>query len=194
MTVWKIVAITCAGVFAGAINTIVGSGTLVTFPTLLAFGVPAVPANMSNTIGLVAGGITGTLGYRTEPAGKAVPSSAWRPSRSSGPSSEHCRCAFSRAPRSTRSSPSSSPWASSPSSSARGSTDEPQQHTRHTSTTQAGGIHGVDGSSRSPWASSSPGALLGGLIGARIGKRLNPWVLRGFVVVVGLAAIVNLLR
>lgn len=55
-----------AGMAAGTINTIVGSGTLVTFPTLLAFGVPAVTANVSNTIGLVAGGLSGTWGYRRE--------------------------------------------------------------------------------------------------------------------------------
>lgn len=55
-----------AGTAAGTINTIVGSGTLVTFPTLLAFGVPPVTANVSNTIGLVAGGLSGTWGYRRE--------------------------------------------------------------------------------------------------------------------------------
>lgn len=55
-----------AGAAAGTINTIVGSGTLVTFPTLLLLGVSPVTANISNTIGLVAGGITGTVGYRHE--------------------------------------------------------------------------------------------------------------------------------
>lgn len=55
-----------AGMAAGTINTVVGSGTLVTFPTLLAFGVPSVTANVSNTIGLVAGGLSGTWGYRRE--------------------------------------------------------------------------------------------------------------------------------
>ncbi|MBC9957389.1 sulfite exporter TauE/SafE family protein [Yimella sp. cx-51] len=55
-----------AGMAAGTINTIVGSGTLVTFPTLLAFGVPSVTANVSNTVGLVAGGLSGTWGYRRE--------------------------------------------------------------------------------------------------------------------------------
>ena len=55
-----------AGMAAGTINTIVGSGTLVTFPTLLAFGFPSVTANVSNTIGLVAGGLSGTWGYRRE--------------------------------------------------------------------------------------------------------------------------------
>src|SRR6476660_4370056 len=51
---------------AGTINTIVGSGTLITFPTLLFFGYPPVVANVSNTVGLVAGGVTGVHGYRRE--------------------------------------------------------------------------------------------------------------------------------
>ena len=58
-----------AGAAAGLINTVVGSGTLITFPTLLALGYPPVTANVSNNIGLVAGGLTGTWGYRRELAG-----------------------------------------------------------------------------------------------------------------------------
>lgn len=61
--------IALAGFGAGAINAVVGSGTLITFPTLLFFGYPPVMANVSNGVGLVAGGITGTLGYRTELTG-----------------------------------------------------------------------------------------------------------------------------
>jgi uncharacterized membrane protein YfcA len=49
---------------------VVGSGTLITFPTLLAFGVPPVTANVSNTIGLVPGGIAGAIGYRRELVGQ----------------------------------------------------------------------------------------------------------------------------
>jgi uncharacterized membrane protein YfcA len=55
---------------AGTINTVVGSGTLITFPTLLAFGVPPVTANVSNTIGLVPGSVSGAIGYRAELAGQ----------------------------------------------------------------------------------------------------------------------------
>ncbi len=62
----EIAAIILAGMWAGAINTVVGSGTLVTFPTLLFFGYPAVSANISNSLGLVAGGLTGAWGYRRE--------------------------------------------------------------------------------------------------------------------------------
>lgn len=64
------VAILLAGCAAGAINTLVGSGTLVTFPTLIAFGVPPVVANVSNTIGLVPGSVSGAIGYRRELAGQ----------------------------------------------------------------------------------------------------------------------------
>nr|WP_216652737.1 sulfite exporter TauE/SafE family protein [Nocardioides sp. zg-1308] len=59
-----------AGVAAGTINTVVGSGTLITFPTLLAFGVPPVTANVSNTVGLVPGSLSGVVGYRRELAGQ----------------------------------------------------------------------------------------------------------------------------
>ncbi|WP_278260652.1 sulfite exporter TauE/SafE family protein [Nocardia sp. AG03] len=59
-----------AGIAAGGINTIVGSGTLITFPTLLAFGLPPVTANVSNTIGLVPGSVSGVIGYRRELEGQ----------------------------------------------------------------------------------------------------------------------------
>jgi len=59
-----------SGVAAGAINTVVGSGTLITFPTLLAFGVPPVTANVSNTLGLVPGSVSGAIGYRAHLAGQ----------------------------------------------------------------------------------------------------------------------------
>jgi hypothetical protein len=64
------VAIGLAGLAAGTINTVVGSGTLITFPTLLAFGVPPVTANVSNTIGLVPGSVSGAVGYRRELVGQ----------------------------------------------------------------------------------------------------------------------------
>ena len=55
-----------AGLWAGAINTVVGSGTLVTFPVLVAMGVPPVSATVSNAMGLIAGNFTGAWGYRRE--------------------------------------------------------------------------------------------------------------------------------
>ena len=60
------VAIFLAGIAAGTINTVVGSGTLITFPTLLAIGIPPVTANVSNTLGLVPGSLSGAIGYRRE--------------------------------------------------------------------------------------------------------------------------------
>ena len=63
-------AILAAGFWAGMVNVVVGSGTLVTFPTLLLFGYPPLVANVSNNIGLVGGGLTGTFGYRRELRGR----------------------------------------------------------------------------------------------------------------------------
>ncbi|ALE05837.1 hypothetical protein AL755_10755 [Arthrobacter sp. ERGS1:01] len=62
----EMTAIFLAGFWAGMINVVVGSGTLVTFPVLLLFGYPPLVANISNNIGLVAGGLSGTWGYRKE--------------------------------------------------------------------------------------------------------------------------------
>lgn len=63
-------AIFAAAVAAGGINAVVGSGSLITFPTLLAFGLPAVIANVSNNVGLVSGNVSGAFGYRRELAGQ----------------------------------------------------------------------------------------------------------------------------
>ncbi len=71
-----------AGMAAGTINTIVGSGSLITFPTLVALGYPPLLANVSNNIGLVPGSLSGAYGYRRELGGqtarlrKLVPASA----------------------------------------------------------------------------------------------------------------------
>ena len=70
MSLWEIVALALAGLAAGTINTVVGSGTLITFPILLAFGYAPVTANVSNTVGLVPGSISGAIGYRRELAGQ----------------------------------------------------------------------------------------------------------------------------
>ncbi|NUT43417.1 MAG: sulfite exporter TauE/SafE family protein [Thermoactinospora sp.] len=70
MTPLEALAVCAAGVGAGAINAVVGSGSLITFPTLVAFGVPPVVANVSNNIGLVPGSLTGAYGYRRELTGQ----------------------------------------------------------------------------------------------------------------------------
>ncbi len=64
------IGILAAGFAAGGMNTVVGSGSLITFPTLLAFGFPPVVANVSNTVGLALGGGSGAVGYRRELKGQ----------------------------------------------------------------------------------------------------------------------------
>jgi uncharacterized protein len=70
MELWEVAALLAAGIAAGAINAVVGSGTLITFPTLLALGYPPVLANVSNNIGLVPGSASGAWAYRRELAGQ----------------------------------------------------------------------------------------------------------------------------
>ena len=71
MTLWHALAVAAAGLLAGTINTIVGSGSLITFPTLVALGYPPLVANVTNTVGLVPGSVSGAIGYRRELAGQA---------------------------------------------------------------------------------------------------------------------------
>jgi hypothetical protein len=70
MTAWEMAAVALAGLAAGSINAVVGSGTLVTFPVLLAVGLPPVTATISNSLGLVPGNLTGAIGYRRELRGQ----------------------------------------------------------------------------------------------------------------------------
>lgn len=70
MTPFEAVGIFAAGIFAGTINAVVGTGTLVTFPVLLAFGYAPVVANVTNTVGLVPGFASGAVGYRAELVGQ----------------------------------------------------------------------------------------------------------------------------
>jgi uncharacterized membrane protein YfcA len=70
VTVWEALAVCAAGLAAGAINAVVGSGSLITFPTLVAVGIDPVVANVSNNIGLVPGSVTGAYGYRVELRGQ----------------------------------------------------------------------------------------------------------------------------
>ena len=70
MTVWETLAVLVAGVGAGVVNTVVGAGTLMTFPVLLAVGYPPVLANVTNTVGLTPGSVAGAYGYRAELAGQ----------------------------------------------------------------------------------------------------------------------------
>jgi uncharacterized protein len=70
VTLPEAIAVTAAGFAAGGVNAIVGSGSLITFPVLLAVGYPSVVANVSNTVGLVPGGVSGVIGYRRELEGQ----------------------------------------------------------------------------------------------------------------------------
>src|ERR1700727_2029412 len=70
MSFLQALAIFAAGSVPGTINTVVGSGTLFTFPVLLGFGYAPVTANVSNTVGLVPGSVAGAVGYRRELAAR----------------------------------------------------------------------------------------------------------------------------
>ena len=70
MSVLEALSIVAVGLAAGTINTIVGSGSLITFPTLLAFGFTPIVANVSNTVGLAPGSLSGAIAYRRELAGQ----------------------------------------------------------------------------------------------------------------------------
>ena len=78
----RCVAILLAGMAAGTINTVVGSGTLITFPTLLAFGIPPVTANVSNT---------DRPGARVAVRGDRLPARAGRPAAAAGPARHRLR-------------------------------------------------------------------------------------------------------
>ncbi|MEO6200469.1 MAG: sulfite exporter TauE/SafE family protein [Cryobacterium sp.] len=73
MTLLDGAIILIAGIGAGIINVVAGAGTLITFPVLLALGVPPITANVSNTVGLVPASVAGAYGYRRELA------TQWRP-------------------------------------------------------------------------------------------------------------------
>lgn len=270
MSLTHALLIMVAGMAAGAINTVVGSGTLVTFPTLLALGYPAVAANVSNTLGLVAGGLSGSWGYRKEVSQsrdqlrRLAPMSLmggvvgallliWLPASAfkaivpvliligillvlTGPALQ--RRTAARALAQTTDTAATSHGDHSPS--------------EHSSTTRqvllsvgvfgAGMYGGYFGAAQGVllmgllsallsaplqrlngiknvlgtvvngvaavtflvvalhqvrWevaALIAVGSLIGGVIGAKVGRRLPPWALRGFIVLIGVIAIVQLLR
>jgi uncharacterized membrane protein YfcA len=70
MSLLEALAVLLAGAGAGVVNAVVGSGTLITFPVLLAVGYAPLTANVSNSLGLVPGSIAGAYGYRRELAGQ----------------------------------------------------------------------------------------------------------------------------
>jgi uncharacterized membrane protein YfcA len=70
MSLLEALAVLAAGTVAGGVNAVVGSGSLITFPTLVAVGYSPVTANVSNSVGLVPGGVSGSFGYRRELRGQ----------------------------------------------------------------------------------------------------------------------------
>jgi uncharacterized membrane protein YfcA len=239
-----------AGVCAGLINTVVGSGTLITFPALLAVGLPPVTANVSNTVGLFPGSFVGAYGYRRELAGQrprvvalgvasvlggiggavlllVLPASAFGDVVPAliglalvlvvlGPRINRWSArrghAVSRSVRWPL-------WLATLGTGVYGGyfgaaqgvvlmgflgilLDDTVQRHNALKNVLAGLVNLVAAvvfvlTSHIDWLAAgliAVGSMLGGLIGARVGRRLSPAVLRGLIVVIGVAAIVNLLR
>jgi uncharacterized membrane protein YfcA len=246
---FEIAAIFAAGIVAGTINTVVGSGTLFTFPVLLGFGYSPVVANVSNTVGLVPGSAAGAYGYRRELAGQrrrlkllagasvsggvlgavlllALPASAFK---------AIVPVFIAIALVAIIAQPRISAWLAS-----RGRHRREQPGWMATIGVFIGGVYGgyfgaaqgimlmailtlsvedklqrlnavkvvltglvnlVSGivfifAAHIAWGPAgliAAGSLIGGIVGARVGRRLNPTALRAVIVVVGIAAIVHLL-
>jgi len=77
MGLWSMLLVLVAGFAAGAVNTIVGSGSLITYPTMVMLGVPPVAANIANTVGLVPGSLAGAWGYHSELPSLDRPKLGW---------------------------------------------------------------------------------------------------------------------
>lgn len=71
-SITSLLLILLAGIGAGFVGYVVGASSLVSYPALLAFGIPPVLANASNTVGVVGTGIGGVMGARKELKGQAV--------------------------------------------------------------------------------------------------------------------------
>jgi uncharacterized membrane protein YfcA len=243
------IAIFAAGIVAGTINAVVGSGTLFTFPILLAFGYAPVVANVSNTVGLVPGNASGAWGFRRELAGqrdRAIPLAA--ASLSGGiigavlllelPASAFQAIvpvfiaialiliivqprlsqllARHQAPGRERAGPVATAAVFAGGmyggyfGAAQGilvlavlglSIDDQLHRLNALKVVLVGLVNLVSGlvfifAADVAWAPAgliAAGSVLGGLLGARVGRRLHPRVLRAVIVVVGIAAIVHLL-
>jgi hypothetical protein len=249
MTPLHALAIFAAGIAAGTINTVVGSGTLITFPTLIAFGYAPVTANVSNTIGLVPGSATGAIGYRSELGGQRARAVRLAVASLLGavlgatllltlPASAFkaivpafivlALVAIVLQPRLVRAlgdrrraaNEQPGPWATLAVflsgvyggyfGAAQGillvailglALEESLQRINALKNVLAGLVNFVAGvifvfAAHVAWAPAgliAAGAILGGVIGARWGRRLPPAALRGLIVIVGVIAIVRLL-
>jgi uncharacterized membrane protein YfcA len=249
MSLWHALAIFAAGVVAGTINTVVGSGTLFTFPVLLGFGYAPVVANVSNTVGLVPGSASGALGYRRELAGQgrrliplatasllggvagaalllSLPASAFKAivpvfiAIALVLIVVQPRLSKLLAARNSRGREHAGPLATLAVfvggvyggyfGAAQGilllailslALDEELQRINALKVVLAGLVNLVSGivfvfAAHIAWGPAgliAGGSLLGGILGARVGRRLPPQALRGVIVVVGIVAIVHLL-
>jgi uncharacterized membrane protein YfcA len=239
-----------AGVCAGIINTVVGSGTLITFPALLAVGLPPVTANVSNTVGLFPGSFVGAYGYRRELAGQrprvlvlglasvlgGVGGAVLLLVLPAGAFKAVVPALIVLALLLVVLGPRINAWAA-----ERGRAVSPAVHGPLWGATAATGVYGgyfgaaqgvvlmgflgilLDDTvqrhnalknvlaglvnlvaavvfvltSHIDWLAAgliAAGSMHGGFVGARVGRRLSPAVLRGLIVVIGCVAIVNLLR
>ena len=249
MSALEIAAIFAAGIVAGTINTVVGSGTLFTFPVLLAFGYAPVVANVSNTIGLVPGSAAGAVGYRRELAGQrrrlvilvgasvaggiigavallTLPASAFKAivpvfivlALGLIIAQPAINRALERSGAGQRDQPGPRTAAATLASGVYGgyfgaaqgilvlailslSLKDELQRLNAVKVVTTGSVNLVSGivfvfAAHIAWAPAAliaGGSLLGGVLGARIGRRLAPQALRAVIVVVGIGAIVRLL-
>ncbi|ACZ00332.1 sulfite exporter TauE/SafE family protein [Thermomonospora curvata] len=254
MNALEAAAVFAAGIGAGGINAVVGSGTLITFPTLVALGFPPVAANVSNNIGLVPGSVAGAYGYRAELAGQrdrllrlaaasltgAIIGAALLlglPEKAFGVIVPvliavslvlvvtQPRLNAWLAARREHAHPHGGPWlwAGVLAAGVYGGyfgaaqgiiliallgifLDEDLQRLNAAKNVLAALVNGVAavlftavwllGRTEVDWVAVlliALGATVGGLLGAKIGRRLPPMVLRGVIVAVGLTAIVNLI-
>ena len=253
MSVLEVAAIIAAGFAAGTINTIVGSGSLITFPTLLVLGYPPLTANVSNNIGLVPGAVSGSYGYRHElagrsrtlarlgsavvprlsggrrvaprPAARGVPGDRARPHRhraGARPGRTLAPAPRRRAVDDGAAQPGWHRWALGIGifvagiyggyfGAAQGvllmgifsalSSEPLQRLNAYKNVLSSSSTRSRRSpSSSSPvtrstggWSCSSrSGSFIGGVVGARIGRRIPPAALRGLIVVIGMLAIVKL--
>ncbi len=249
MTWWQGVFVFVAGIAAGGINTVVGSGTLISFPVLLGVGLPPVTANVSNTVGLFPGSFVGAYGYRREMTGQrdrivvlgsasvlggvggailllTLPAEAFKTIVPVlivlalvlvvvGP---RLTALVSRTRHEARTRVGPALWLTTLGTGVYGGyfgaaqgvllmgflglfLDETLQRQNAVKNVLAGLVNLVAAivfiaTAHVDWAAVgliAAGSIIGGVLGARVGRRLSPNVLRATIVVVGLAAIIKLL-
>ncbi|HSY15397.1 MAG TPA: sulfite exporter TauE/SafE family protein [Jatrophihabitantaceae bacterium] len=248
MTAAQAVLVFVAGIAAGTINTVVGSGTLITFPVLLSIGLPPVTANVSNTLGLAPGSLVGAYGYRRELVGQRARVLALATAAISGgvlgaflllvlPSRAFSDVVpilivlalllvvlgpalnrrLARTGRAARAETTPLLWAVTFATAVYGGyfgaaqgvllmglfgllLAETLQRQNALKNVLAGLVNLVAAvvfmiTAQLDWAAAglvAAGAILGGMLGARIGRRLPPLALRALIVVIGIVAILKL--